>query len=273
VRSSTEAFLLEKSVQNAPESLPVGVVDGAPSEPLKTCTRCGVDKPLGMFGGWGKQRPGKLKAQCKDCLAGLKREWHRRNADHAHQSNKAWLQQNRGRRADYRKTYRAEWYRENKEAAVEQLRAYYLANSEKIKAKVKAYAEANYEKVAERSGEYYTRNADRIKGRVREWSKNNPGKCAGYRARRRSAQALSPWASQEGVGAAYALAKEVTQASGVKHVVDHIYPLRGKQVCGLHCEANLRVISEDENARKSSKLPGFLPHELWEPTGKGVFHG
>ena len=38
------------------------------------------------------------------------------------------------------------------------------------------------------------------------------------------------------------------------HEVDHIVPLQGKNVCGLHWEKNLQVIPKTENRKKSSKL-------------------
>ena len=43
-----------------------------------------------------------------------------------------------------------------------------------------------------------------------------------------------------------------TRETGVQHSVDHIVPLIHPLVCGLHCPANLRVITLEENMRKSN---------------------
>lgn len=41
---------------------------------------------------------------------------------------------------------------------------------------------------------------------------------------------------------------------GVEYEVDHLVPLLGKEACGLHCEANLRVIEVTENRAKSNRI-------------------
>ena len=41
--------------------------------------------------------------------------------------------------------------------------------------------------------------------------------------------------------------------TGIEWHVDHIVPLKGKEVCGLHCWTNLRVIPKLLNLRKGNK--------------------
>jgi hypothetical protein len=58
------------------------------------------------------------------------------------------------------------------------------------------------------------------------------------------------WAIAE----AYDLAALRTQMLGVQFHVDHIIPLRGKKVSGLHVPQNIRVIPGIENMRKTNKF-------------------
>ena len=52
----------------------------------------------------------------------------------------------------------------------------------------------------------------------------------------------------------YLRAEQMTKETGVPHHVDHVIPLRGKNVSGLHVENNLAVIRWDENLRKGNKF-------------------
>ena len=61
------------------------------------------------------------------------------------------------------------------------------------------------------------------------------------------------------IAAFYKEAVRITKDTGVRHEVDHIFPLRGKMACGLHCEQNLQILTRSENARKKNHMP--MGHE------------
>jgi hypothetical protein len=69
--------------------------------------------------------------------------------------------------------------------------------------------------------------------------------------------ATPQWANMDKIAEIYALRDRVTEETGIEHHVDHVVPLAGRMVCGLHCEANLRVIPATENLQKNSRFaPG-----------------
>jgi len=75
--------------------------------------------------------------------------------------------------------------------------------------------------------------------------------------KRRHREATPKWLTAEErlrMRELYVQARKLTAVAGVRYVVDHIVPLRGETVCGLHVPWNLRVITQDENLKKSNKL-------------------
>jgi hypothetical protein len=53
----------------------------------------------------------------------------------------------------------------------------------------------------------------------------------------------------------YREARRLTEETGISHVVDHYWPVNGKNSCGLHVPWNLRVITGAENSAKGDKEP------------------
>ena len=136
-----------------------------------------------------------------------------------------------------------EWYERNKELAKERARQWALDNPEKRY----AIHRKNREKDLE------NHNA-----RNREWNKNNKPIKATLESKRRAAklQRTPKWDSEAHlIQAKYQLANMLTRETGKPHHVDHIIPLQGKKVCGLHIFSNLRVILGEENIKKSNKFP------------------
>jgi hypothetical protein len=91
--------------------------------------------------------------------------------------------------------------------------------------------------------------------------KENKPKYAAKRAKRRAIklQATPKWLSKSdfiAIECKYSLASMFTKCSGVSHAVDHIVPLQGKTVCGLHVPWNLQVITVIDNLQKGNKFNG-----------------
>lgn len=71
------------------------------------------------------------------------------------------------------------------------------------------------------------------------------------------AQRIPTWADADErwlINEAYSLARLRTKLFGFKWHVDHIIPLRNKNVCGLHTIMNLQVIPANDNLCKSNKF-------------------
>lgn len=170
--------------------------------------------------------------------------------------------------------------------AAEKRRAYQQARydndavyREKINAKNRLYAKANPEYMKEKNRVYQESHKEEISARHsiyhRQWSEENPEKVREKYRRHYQAnpdyyqvksrirqegqlQATPKWLTKEqklAISMVYREARKLTKLTGVKHVVDHIGPLNGKNSCGLHVPWNLQVIPEEENLRKGRKEP------------------
>lgn len=79
--------------------------------------------------------------------------------------------------------------------------------------------------------------------------------------RRQRQRRTPPWSDLVAIAAIYAEARRLTAETGELHVVDHIVPMCGRIVSGLHVPWNLRVIHWRENAQKGAWTWPGMPFE------------
>ena len=75
----------------------------------------------------------------------------------------------------------------------------------------------------------------------------------------RMRKATPPWLTEAhkfAIQKIYELRDLLFKETGIEHHVDHIVPLKGKNVCGLHVPWNLQVIPATENLQKGNALLG-----------------
>jgi hypothetical protein len=113
------------------------------------------------------------------------------------------------------------------------------------------------EKLAARARKYYAENAEELRLKKQKYQRNNLHIYAKSGAKRKAAklQRTPAWLTDidfERIGNEYKLAALLTKVTGSSWHVDHIIPLQGKMVSGLHVPSNLRVLPATENIRKSN---------------------
>lgn len=139
--------------------------------------------------------------------------------------------------------WNAEWFQSNRDKSKVVSREYYHIN--KIKSKIRA-------------AKWRSDNKERCKFLSNKWRALNKGKINSYvKFRKLSKIKRTPiWLTKDDLKQIAEIYKEANRLSvetKTKHHVDHIIPLQGKNVSGLHVPSNLQILTATENCRKSNK--------------------
>jgi hypothetical protein len=172
-------------------------------------------------------------------------------------------------RAQYLKQY----YEKNKNELLKNMQQYREDNPSKIKdgqskyyetfkskvlAKNKAWREGNPDIVAAQKKSYYEANKPVLRANQKQYRADNPEVFKAAHAKRKATklQQTPPWYNHADAVAIY---KELKPG----YHIDHIVPLQGELVSGLHWHHNLQLLPAAENIAKSNKFnPDTYIHEL-----------
>lgn len=213
---------------------------------MKCCLKCLIEKQVDDFSTNKNTKDG-LQVWCRQC-----------NKDY------------RKSRSTELKAYDKQKYQKNSESIKARVNAARLENPEKKRQSdwnyrhvsrpdyEKSRYRADVEKFRKKSAEWRSRNPDKVKAqkeksRLPEFDhqKRFPWLANARNARRRAAkwQRTPFWSEKEAI-------KEFYKNCPKGYHVDHIVPLRGETVSGLHVLANLQYLPASENCAKGNKFQG-----------------
>ena len=186
---------------------------------MKTCTHCHAEKELSEYGPSKLAKDG-LQTQCRPCLAEKQRAYRAKNLESQREATRKWREGAKEHEQSYRKSYQLE----NREARIAACRDWREKNPEKNRQAQRNYRDNNKGKVAAKNAKRYAAKMERTVG----------------------------WADLEAIDAIYDQASHLTATTGIKHHVDHIIPMQGEMVSGLHVETNLQILTASENCAKGN---------------------
>ena len=160
---------------------------------------------------------------------------------------RGWLDNNKEKSSLYTKKYK----KNNVEKILLAGKKYYENNKGKIALYSKSNRHANKEKEILRHKKYRNDNKEKIILASKKYLKNNREKINANKMRYKATkiQATPLWFEKDKVELVYKKALEWNMH------VDHIVPLKGKNVCGLHCWANLQLLEASLNKSKGNRIP------------------
>ncbi len=223
---------------------------------VKFCRSCQQDVPCSDFTPSKRAKDG-LQSYCRSCYA--KRAVAHRLAfpDAAREAGRRSLEKNRDVINARKRARRAA----NPEKTKAERKASYAKRRDRELEAMRKWKDANRERMRAAQFAKYWEDPEASRKKQMDYLHAHPGRSAAAVMKRiaRKHIATVPWANLGAITAMYRDAALRTRSTGTPHEVDHIIPLQSKWVCGLHCEANLQVITRSENRSKSNHFrPGLI---------------
>lgn len=191
---------------------------------MKKCTKCLIDKEVTEFYKHATGAQG-LCAHCRQCKKIDSDSWYKNNKKRKAESVIKW----RADKKDHLSKMNAASYRRN-----------LIENRAKRQ-------------------KYHDEHKQEEKVWRQQYLKENPHLARYWVNKRRTAkmQRIPKWLIKqdwEKIEEYYEYATLLTAVTGIPHEVDHIIPLQGKNISGLHCPENLQILTRSQNRSKGHRI-------------------
>ena len=254
-----------------------------PQPDFKICTKCGTTKPFDLFSK-GKRCPHGRRSTCKKCdseyvtarnkallqeqkdIDAMKLTYPR-VPDDMKQCKYCFGIKNRDNFTRHSETHdgysnqcrecfnQKRPSRAGSEYSREMWKKYYAENSDRLKNRHKGCHIR-----AEKSRQRYQQKRNQILAQHYKYSKLPTSKAkhaARQKFREQKKRSATPeWLTNNQLAEIeniYWMAQDLKLVSGQEYHVDHIVPLQGEEICGLHVPWNLQILPADMNLSKSNK--------------------
>lgn len=150
----------------------------------------------------------------------------------------------------------------------------YTKDKDKYLSYAEKWRDLNREAVNLYAKEYREKFPEKVRETLKKYSeKRRPNKAMHERARyvkkKLSASICLSSTDIEDIKDIYAKAAHLSKQYNVKMHVDHIVPINGKTVCGLHVPWNLQILAQKENCAKHARLT----EDAYRPVDRGIMYG
>lgn len=140
------------------------------------------------------------------------------------------------------------------------VKRYAAKHPERVRKHLKAWRSKRAEHCTMYNAEAYRKNSSYYKAYVEKYRKLNLKKNRDYARLRyqRKMRVIPLWANRKLMKLMYDVAREMSRSEGIPYTVDHIIPLAGRNVSGLHVETNMQIVPASFNNKKKNKTPGEM---------------